>query len=396
MEKFDVIVNGGGFAGLSAACGLATLGLSVAIIEPQSIEEIASNKKDKRTTALSYFSRKYFERIGLWDAISKKAGPINDIKIFDADFSRGDSWLDLSFSHKDVSVGEPMGHIVENYYFKDCLLQFCLSQPNIKIFEKETIAHLEQNSSNVEVDLSNDLTISAKLLIAADGRNSAVRDMLGISTTEKNYNQTGMTFNISHTKPHNQTAVERFLPSGPFAVLPMHNELESGVVWTVSSEQAVHYMKMSEEEINEQITKRLGDHLGEFKLITPRAAFPLSLKYASQYYSGRCVLIADAAHAIHPIAGQGFNQGCKDISLLVNLIKDNMEVGLDIADGTLLDKYQSARRRDNKQMIVATDLFVKLFSNDLKTVTAARRIGIKAVDKISPIKRFFIKRAMGA
>ncbi len=224
----------------------------------------------------------------------------------------------------------------------------------------------------------------------------AVRDMLGITTTEKDYFQTGMTFIISHEKPHNQTAVERFLPAGPFAVLPMHNPLNSGIVWTVPPEQAVHFMKMSDEELHQHIAKRLGDFLGEFKIISPRTAYPLKLKYSKQYVLGRCVLIADAAHGIHPIAGQGFNQGAKDIKLLVELVKQQLEVGLDIANGTMLEKYQKERLHDNTKMIIATDFFVKIFSNDKKTITAARRIGIKAVDKISPIKKFFIKNAMGA
>ena len=400
MQKFDVIINGGGFAGLSAALGFAGAGLKVAVIEPQSVEEILANKNDKRTTALSYITRKYFESVGVWEEIVKQAGPINDIKIFDADFVRGDSLLNLTFSYTDVEKelgsAEPMGHIVVNHYFKDCLLNACLAQPNIKIFEKETIAHLEQNSAHVEVELSSDLALQAKLLVAADGRNSAVRDMLGITTTEKDYHQTGMTFIISHEKPHNQIAVERFLPAGPFAVLPMHDPLQSGIVWTVHPDHAVHFMKMNEDDLHEQIAKRMGDFLGEFKVISPKSAYPLKLKYAKQYYSGRCVLIADAAHGIHPIAGQGFNQGAKDIKLLVELVKQQLEVGLDIADGTMLEKYQKERLHDNQKMIMATDFFVKIFSNDKKVITAARRIGIKAVDMLPPIKKFFIRNAMGA
>ncbi len=400
MQRFDVIINGGGPAGLSMAAGLAHTGLQVAVIEPQSIEDISSNKSDKRTTALSYFTVNYFKRIGLWDELLKNAGAINDIKILDSDFVRGDSPLDLSFSKNDVAaeIGEdaPMGYIIENHLFKDALLNFCLAQENIKIFDRETIIHLQQNSAFVEVELSNDMELSAKLLVAADGRNSVVREMLGIETIEKDYDQTAITLNIEHERPHNRTAIERFMPSGPFAVLPMYDELRSSVVFTTGKEAAVHYMKMGADEFKLEISKRLGDHLGDFTPITPRSAYPLKLKYAKEYYKGRCVLIADAAHAIHPIAGQGFNQGAKDIALLIELIKNNREVGLDIADGAILQKYQKERFADNRQMIFATNFFTHLFSNDKKLVTLARRVGIKAVDRISPIKRFFIKRAMGA
>jgi 2-octaprenyl-6-methoxyphenol hydroxylase len=399
-NRFDIIINGGGPAGLSAACGLARLGLNIAIIEPQSLAEISSNKNDKRTTALSYFSVNYFKSIGLWAELSKQAGAINDIEIIDSDFVRGDSPLDLAFSKDDIraKIGEdvPMGYILENYFFKDCLLQFCLSQPNIKFFEGETIAHMEQNSSFVEVELSSDAQLQAKLLIGADGRNSAVREMLGIPVTERDYGQTAITLNIQHEKPHNQTAIERFMPSGPFAILPMFDVNRSSIVFTIEKDSAVHYMKMSDEEFKSELAKRMMGALGDFSAITTRTAYPLKLKYSKEYFKGRCVLIADAAHAIHPIAGQGFNQGCKDIALLVELLKQNLELGLDIGDGAMLDKYQRERALDNRQMIFATNFFTYLFSNDRKIVTIARRIGIKAVDKINPIKKFFIKKAMGA
>lgn len=402
-QKFDVIINGGGFAGLSAAAGLARLGLEIAIIETQSIKEIIDSseaRSDFRTTALSYFSRKYFESIGLWEAISKKAGAINHIIIKDADFVKGDSPLGLDFSshdvEKDLGGFEPMGHIVENYYFKECLLNFCLAQKNVKFFEKESIVFLEQNSSYVEVDLSNDLTLKAKLLVVADGRNSSIRDMLKIKTFDREYNQIAITFNVKHELPHKQTALERFMPSGPFAVLPMFDENMSGIVWTVEANQAPFYMQMNDTDFNKEVGKKMGNYLGDFELITKRSAYPLKLKYAKQYYENKCVLIADSAHAIHPIAGQGFNQGCKDIELLVRLIKSNLEIGLDIADSALLEKYQSQRSLDNRQMIFATNFFVNVFSNESKALRAARRIGIKAVDKIPSIKKFFIKRAMGA
>jgi 2-octaprenyl-6-methoxyphenol hydroxylase len=220
--------------------------------------------------------------------------------------------------------------------------------------------------------------------------------MLGLPTEERDYGQTAITLNIEHAKPHNQTAIEKFMPSGPFAVLPMPYEKHSSIVFTTEKDAAVHYMKMKDEDFKNELLKRLGDELGDFEPITKRSAYPLKLKYTKQYYEGRAVLIADAAHAIHPIAGQGFNQGCKDIALLVKLIKENMEVGLDIADGSMLERYQRERFIDNRQMIFATNFFTHLFSNDKKIVTIARRIGIKAVDKISPIKKFFIKRAMGA
>ncbi len=400
MKKFDVIINGGGFAGLSIAVGLARLGINIAIIEPQSVKTIRENDNDKRTTALSYATRQYFKKIGMWEKLSERSAPINDIKIIDADYIKGDSFLRLNFSSKDVEhelgSNEPMGHIIENYYLKNCLLDECVKLNNITFFEGQKISYMEQGASAVAVTLKGDLSLSAKLLVAADGRNSLVREMLKIETFDKDYDQVALTFNIRHEKPHNDTAIERFMPTGPIATLPMHEAYSSAIVWTVKAEQGPYYMKMSDVELKEMVSKRLNNILGDFEFITPRAAFPLKLKYAKEFNRGMVVLIADAAHAIHPIAGQGFNQGCKDINLLVSMIEQNLSLGLDIGDGAMLKKYEKNRIIDNKQMILATDIFNGLFSNDNKIATKGRRIGISAVDKLTPIKRFFIKRAMGA
>lgn len=399
MEKFDVIINGAGFAGLSLACGLAAKNLSIAIIEPQPISQI-QNSADSRTTALSYFSRKYFESVGVWHKILEDAGAINHIKILDANYTKGDSILKLNFSKDDVAteLGEncPMGYIVENSKFKSALIEHCLKQKNIKFFDSETISFIEQTANFITADLTSDITLQAKMLVAADGKNSPVREMLKIEFFEKDYNQTAITFNITHEFSHNKTAIERFMPTGPFAVLPMSDEYNSSIVWTVERDSAPVFMSLNQDDFKSQVQKRLQNNLGDFKLISKPTAYPLKLKYAKNYYQGRAVLIADSAHAIHPIAGQGFNQGCKDLSLLVNLISENAALGLDIAAEDLLSNYEKTRMADNKQMILATDIFNQLFSNDNKIISTARRLGIASVNSASPIKKFFIKHAMGA
>lgn len=396
MKKYDVIIYGAGFAGLSQAISLSGILGKILLVEPlPKGKYIKYMDADTRTTALSYNSKKFYEELGIWENFSDKVGAIDDIRIVDADYSGGESLLKLHFSSDNVD-GETMGYIIENNIFKGELYNIASKIDNIDIEFGRHAINIENAPDSVSVVLDNEEKISGQMLIAADGRNSKLRSYMSIDTIDKDYNQSAITFNIRHKNSHKRMALEKFLPTGPFAVLPMCDEFESSVVWSVKRSHVDYYMSMEEAELKSYISDRLGGYLGDFELISKPLSFPLSLKYTKRYFEGRFVMIGDVCHAIHPIAGQGFNQGIKDIQKLSKLIAERMSYGLDVYSQDMLKLYQSTAFSDNIQMILATDSFNSLFSNDNSLLKMGRRVGISAVDRVNVIKKFFIKRAMGA
>jgi len=349
MEN-SIIIYGAGPAGLTAALSLSNYVKDIVLIEPCNNTLYDSiNEQDTRTTALSYNTKKLYESLGVWKKVAVNAGPIQNIEIVDSSFISGDSPLNLHFASDDVG-DEPMGYIVENRFFKAVLLEAVKLHKNIKIQYGRKIKNINSDSFKANITFEDGSEVSTNLLIIADGKNSNARDLLAIETEDKPYNQVAITFNIEHENSHQQVATERFMATGPFAVLPMNNLKQSSVVW----------------------------------------------KYVKKYFEGKAVLIGDAAHGIHPIAGQGFNQGVKDIIKLKDLIEAANSLGLPINSENLLNKYQSQAYADNSQMVMATDFFNSLFSNDNFALKHSRRIGISAVNNVKKVKSFFIKKAMGA
>ncbi len=380
---------------MSQALCFNDLQLKILILEPCSKALYDSiTDQDTRTTALSFNTKNFYYGLGIWDKLSKQAGPIQDIKIVDADYVNGDSPLKLSFSSEDVGEG-PMGYIIENGFLKKCVLKEINSRSNIEIKYGTSIYSYKNNMSDVELKTNNGEDFFADIVIVADGKNSKLRELLEIKTTDKQYFQTAITFNIEHENSHNQTAIERFMPTGPFAVLPMHKQKKSSIVWTVPDALANIYLNMDIDDFISEVQSRLLGELGKIKLVSEKLTYPLSLKYVQKYYQDRFVLIGDVAHGIHPIAGQGFNQGVKDIQKLTLLINERISLGLLPYSEDIFKTYQAGAFIDNKQMILATDLFNSLFSNDNKILQNSRRIGISAVDKLESVKSFFIKKAMG-
>jgi 2-octaprenyl-6-methoxyphenol hydroxylase len=392
--KTEIAIIGGGLAGFTMAAMLSSSGANITLIDAVDLSKSLTDEYDPRTTALSYFTRTLYEEIGIWDKIVANAGAINDILILDADYVQGDSKLTLHFDHKIVG-DKAMGHIVQNSHLRKVLLDFLKKQKNIKLISNAKCKNFEADANHAKILLENGDEITAKLAIACDGKHSSLSKKLNLPCKFFDYKQTAIIAVIHHSEPHNNYAIERFLPNGPFAVLPLKNPNLSGIVWTEKTQTAPHFMALSEDEFMEELSKRFTDILGKLTLKGSVASYPLTLSYNEKYYDNRIAFIGDANHGIHPIAGQGFNLSAYDIKVLNDLVAEQKSLGLDIGAENLLHKYQEERRGGNYQMIFATDLLVKLFSNNITPIKLGRRIGIKAVDLFAPVKKFFIKNAMG-
>lgn len=380
---YDVIIVGGGLAGLSLACLLGqTSGLKIACIDQGA-------PADDRTTAISYGSSKILDRAGVWGDIVKEGCPINDIEILD-----GDSPLLLQFLSREVE-GKAFGWIISNKHIRGCLTKHMTAEH----ISPAKVQDFEVHENYASVKLEDGRALTAKLIIGADGRKSAVREFMDVDVRSWSYNQQAVVCFITHENPHQNKAIEHFWPDGPFAILPMSDREDgahcSSLVFTEHSKSA-SLMDLSDEEFAAEVQKLFPEFYGKTSVIdNKRMAYPLSLVHAADYIAPRMALVADAAHGIHPIAGQGLNLGFRDLGEISQLIHNAFEKGEDIGAKTLLETYQRRRRPDNMAMVAVTDGLVRLFSNDLKTVKFARRFGLRAVSRLSKAKKFFMQRAMG-
>lgn len=399
-NRYDVIIVGGGLIGLSFAAAMASADLEVAVIEYQSPDQLRDQRFDGRVSAISYGSRRIFETLDLWAPMAENAGAIRDIRIVDGNITRGDSPLWLHYDHREVG-DEPMGHIIENRTLRKVLLEAAENHPHITLLAPISVKSFTQNSDCVTVVLSNDTTLYAPLLVAADGRRSRVRDAAGISVKTYDYKQTAIVCTVHHEQPHGDVAIERFLPAGPFAILPMGKVGDhpyghhSSLVWSEKAAPAPHFLTMDAERFNHHLAERFGDYLGKVTLQGERWSYPLSLSMASDYTAPRVALVGDAAHGIHPIAGQGFNLGLRDVAVLAEELVNQSRLGLDIGSDAVLKPYEQLRRGDVFQMIAATDGLNRLFSNAIPPIRWARRAGLAIVEKTPPLKRAFMRHAMG-
>lgn len=392
QARYDVIISGGGFAGVSLATGLAACGLKVALLEKGSMDGQLAKSFDGRVSAIALGSMRILQSIGAWEAMAPQAEPIMDIRVSD-----GDTPFFLHYDHdeiKDTTGGAPFGSIVENRYIRHALHRAASKHKNLHIAELTEITSFEDDGNHVTVQISKGKTIKASLLVGADGKNSTIRRMAGIKDVCLTYKQTAIVCTIAHEKPHGGLAQERFLQAGPFAVLPMtHNR--SSLVWVEPDDRVETYLELPEDEFVQEITERTGDYLGTIRLDGQRFSYPLSLVHAKDYVKGRVVLVGDAAHAIHPIAGQGVNLGFRDVAVLCELIEKQFKLGLDIGAESVLSHYQRWRRFDNFTMLAVTDSLNRLFSNGLLPLKLARGLGLWAVGQARPLKRFFMLHAMG-
>lgn len=402
-ENFDIVIVGGGLAGGLAGVALADAGFRLAVVDAADPAGLQSDAFDGRTTAISYASARVFRRLGIWPALEDDASPINDILVTDGAarnrFSDGAvSSFALHFDSRDLEPSTPLGWIVENRLLRRAIFDALNAQEGAVLIAPAARERTMFGPGHAEIELSDGGALRAALVIAADGRASSLRALAGIRTNEWRYPQTGIVATIAHEQPHDGVAQEFFLPSGPFAILPMTNDRETGaprssLVWTERADAAPAYLTLSGHDFLAEVEKRLGPYLGAAALAGPRWSYPLAFTLAHRQIAPRLALIGDAAHAIHPIAGQGYNLAVKDIAALTDTLIEARDIGLDIGAPASLQDYERWRRFDSAALAFGTDMLNRLFSNGIAPLKTARRLGLGAVNRAAPLSRFFMRQA---
>ena len=388
FDSGDILIVGGGLTGLVLANALGVAGVRVTVVDPIPKAQFLSSKFDGRTTAISAGSRLALEVIGAWKNMEDQASEILEIRVSD-----GDSPLFLHFDHTDLNAG-PLGFILENRIIRSSLIKCLEKLPSVKLRFEDRVKSIERHIGFISATTDNGAVHQVHLVVAADGRNSPLRQMEEIPVKQWRYPQIGIVCTVRHERTHNGVAQEHFLPPGPFAILPMTGR-RSSIVWTESEKLAPAILSLSTDHFTQELKMRFGNYLGELKLAGPIFSHPLGLLHADKYTKPRFALVGDAAHAIHPIAGQGLNLGIRDAAVLAEIIIDAMRLGLDPGSDKVLDDYERWRRFDNTLMVAATDGLNRLFSNAIPPFKLARDVGLAMVNRSPPIKKLFMLHAMG-
>ena len=386
--EVDVVIAGGGLVGLTLGVALAGAGIETAVVDGTRPKAMKDAAFDGRVSSVALGSRRVLDGIGLWPALADEAQPILEIRVSD-----GDVPLFLHYDHKAVG-SDPLGYIVENRNIRAALLERAAALAALRQLAPASVGALELTAGGIEARLADGRCVHARLAVAADGANSSLRAAAGIETVRWSYEQTGIVCTVLHERPHRGIAHERFLPAGPFAILPMTGD-RSSLVWTERAALAPSLMEASPEIFARELGARFGDFLGALEPTGPRWSYPLRLTHATRYVAPRLALAGDAAHAIHPLAGQGFNLGIRDAAVLAELVVDRARLGLDIGGDDVLTHYQRRRRFDSVVLIGVTDGLNRLFSNDNQSLRLVRDIGLAAVNEMPAVKRFFMRHAMG-
>lgn len=388
VPSFDVLVIGGGPIGALTACCLASAGLDVALVEAADPAALARPGTDGRSIAVSLSSMRVFAAAGVWPLMAPEAEPILEIRVTD-----GASPLFLHYDHEAIG-DEPFGWIVENTTIRRAVHQRLAALPTARVIAPARVVAVERGPAVATVTLADGRSLRAALVVAADGRASPTRQGAGIRLTRWDYHQSGIVCTVAHEKPHHGIAHERFLPSGPFAILPMRGN-RSSIVWTEKEHLAEAIVGQGDAGFLGELASRFGDFLGRIELAGPRFHHPLSLQFAERATDRRLALVGDAAHGMHPIAGQGMNMGVRDVAALAEVVVDARRLGLDVGGVDVLARYQRWRRFDNMAMLGLTDVLNRLFSNDIAPVRLARDLGLATVQAMPGMKRFFMRHAMG-
>ena len=388
-RRCDVLVVGGGLAGLTLAAALGGAGVDTVIVDRESADARLLDSFDGRTTAVAFGTKRIVEGAGIWPHVAlDQTGAILDIRVTD-----DRSPLYLHSDHREVGDA-PFGWIVENRLLRRAAFARLAALQTVAHLAPAEVTGLERSGSRVRATLGDGQTIDARLIVGADGRNSMVRDWAGIGTTGWDYAQTAIVCTIEHEFPHHGVALEHFLPAGPFAVLPMAGDRAS-IVWTERGRDAARFLAMPEERFLLELRRRAGDWLGRVRTVGPKFAYPLSLLHANSYVADRVALINEAAHAMHPIAGQGLNVGLRDVAALAEVIVDAHRLGLDPGSPEALARYERWRRPDTLMLLAVTDGLNRLFSNGFGPLKLARDLGLAAVQRTPALKRFLMRSAMG-
>ncbi|MBB4304350.1 2-octaprenyl-6-methoxyphenol hydroxylase [Rhodobium orientis] len=387
----DVFIAGGGYVGLSLAVALkkAAPGLAVAVADAR---PPAAFDKDERASAFAAAACRLFDTLGVWRDIRDEAQPITDMIVTDSRLRDMVRPVYLTFEG-DLAPGEPFAHMLHNRILVKALLG-AAEKAGVELLAPAPVDDFSTGDEHVTIRLKDGSERTARLLVAADGVRSRLRDLANIRTVKWDYGQSGIVTTVAHERPHHGRAEEHFLPSGPFAILPLKGD-RSSLVWTEKRGEAERLVAGDDFTFELELERRFGRHLGKLRLDGPRQAYPLGLTLAHSFIAPRLALAGDAAHGIHPISGQGLNLGFRDIAALAEIVVETHRLGLDVGSMEVLERYQSWRRFDTWQMGVVTDVLNRLFSNDNDLIRAVRDFGLGVVDRLPGLKKAFIGEAAG-
>jgi 2-octaprenyl-6-methoxyphenol hydroxylase len=392
-SQVDVLIGGAGFAGLALAIALRqSLGSTFKVVVADPALGRKSNQSgDVRASAIAAAARRLFETIGVWDAVAAKAQPILDMAVTDSKLDHAVRPVFLTFDG-EVSPGEPFAHMIENGPLLE-VLHGKAKREGVEL-RAAAVEEFEIAAERIVVRFDDATPTAARLLIAADGARSGIRDRAGIRCFGWNYGQSAIVTTVAHERDHRGRAEEHFLPAGPFAILPLQGRRAS-IVWTEEAAEAGRIVALGDQEFHGELERRFGLRLGDIKVVGPRRAYPLGLSVARTFVAERLALVGDAAHVIHPIAGQGLNLGLRDVAALAEAIVDAARLGLDVGSATVLERYQRWRRFDTMAMGVATDGLNRLFSNQSDALRLVRDVGLGLVERAPALKDLFIREAAG-
>ena len=390
MDRADVIIFGGGLVGLTLASALDSSGLSTIVVDPADPEPREDASFDGRTSAVSSSSMRMLQTIGVAGQLREPGCPIRQIAVADG--------LNPGGLHFDPDDDEPLGFMHENRHLRAALRARAEAGKNIWMMWKSRVANVERTDEGVFVALADGRRLRAPLLAGADGRNSATREAAGINVAHWKYDHQAIVSVLRHERPHDHVAYEIFYPAGPFALLPMNDDHvghRSAIVWSVPKEDTAGWLSLDDDDFAAEAEAAMGGFLGKIAMLAPRSAFPLGFHHAAQITARRLALVGDAAHAIHPIAGQGLNLGFRDVAALAQVLVEGSRLGLDLGDGQLLERYQRWRSLDSLSVAFATDTLTRLYGVPGKTASAVRRLGMGLVGKISPLRDRLMREARG-
>ncbi|WP_430939272.1 FAD-dependent monooxygenase [Rhodovulum sp. YNF3179] len=394
MERdADIVIAGGGLNGPALALALARAGLSVTLIDALPAETRSDAGFDGRAYALALGSQRLLSALDVWPAVAGNSQPILDIEVTDGRAGAGAAPWFLHFDHAEIEEG-PMGHMLEDRYLRRALLDAMAAEQRITQVAPAEIVAQETDLTGVTVTLADGRRITGRVLVGCDGRRSGTATRAGIGRTGWDYGQTALVCAVAHERPHHGTAHQFFMPPGPLAILPLPGNRAS-IVWTESTGAAEAINALSDERYLDILRPRFGDFLGEISLAGERFTYPLSLTLANSFVADRVALAGDAAHGVHPIAGQGLNLGLRDVGALAQVLVEAHRRGEDIGAANVLARYQQWRRWDTTTLAIGTDLVNRLFSNDNPLLRAARDIGLGAVNAAPGLRRRFIREAAG-
>jgi 2-octaprenyl-6-methoxyphenol hydroxylase len=390
MDRADVIIFGGGLVGLALASALDCSGLSAIVVDPADPAPRTTAAFDGRTSAVSSSSMRMLQTIGVAGHLAEPGCPILTIAVADG--------LKPGGLHFEAEEDEPLGFMHENRYLRAALQARAEAGPNTWLLWKSRIGEVDRGDHGVVVSLEDGRKLCAPLLVAADGRNSPMREAAGIRVARWKYDHQAIVSVLRHERPHENVAYEIFYPTGPFALLPMTDDSgghRSAIVWSVPQGDAAGWLSLNDEDFAAEAQSAMGGFLGKIAMLAPRSSFPLGFHHAAQITAKRLALIGDSAHAIHPIAGQGLNLGFRDAAALAQVLVEGVRLGLDLGDQQLLERYQRWRSLDSLSVAVATDSLTRIYGVPGRTASAIRRFGMGLIERVSPVRNRLMSEARG-